>query len=85
MRRVAVFSVLLIAIAAIPRAQAPVEKLDYETIGKIRDEGLNRSQVMDHISWLADVRRSTSSSRPKASLHSSTAGATATWRRPGAG
>ncbi len=55
MRRVAVFSALLIAIAAIPRAQAPVEKLDYETIGKIRDEGLNRSQVMDHISWLADV------------------------------
>ena len=172
MRRVAVLSALLIAIAAIPRAQAPVEKLDYETIGKIRDEGLNRSQVMDHISWLADVygprltggpgiraagdwtlkkfgewglsnphnetfqfgkgwsleRFSAhmiepqieplighpgawspgtsgvvvadvvraqieseadferySSSRPKASSHSSTAGATATWRRPGAG
>ena len=24
-------------------------------IAKIRDEGLNRSQVMDHISWLSDV------------------------------
>jgi hypothetical protein len=34
--------------------QAP-EKLDYSTIALIRDEGLNRSQVMDHISWLSDV------------------------------
>ncbi|HSU66771.1 MAG TPA: M20/M25/M40 family metallo-hydrolase, partial [Tepidisphaeraceae bacterium] len=33
----------------------PVESLDYLTIAKIRDEGLNRSQVMDHISWLSDV------------------------------
>lgn len=31
------------------------ERLDYETIGKIREEGLLRSQVMDHLSWLADV------------------------------
>ena len=31
------------------------EKIDYVTIGKIRDEGMNRSQVMDHVSWLADV------------------------------
>ncbi|MBW8895966.1 MAG: hypothetical protein JF613_07260 [Acidobacteria bacterium] len=37
------------------RAQPPVESLDYLTIAKIRDEGLNRSQVMDHISWLSDV------------------------------
>ena len=35
-------------------AQA-AEKLDYATIALIRDEGLNRSQVMDHISWLSDV------------------------------
>ena len=34
--------------------QAP-EKLDYAAIALIRDEGLNRSQVMDHISWLSDV------------------------------
>lgn len=34
--------------------QAP-ERLDYSAISKIRDEGLNRSQVMDHISWLSDV------------------------------
>src|SRR5688572_953036 len=31
------------------------EKLDYAMIARIRDEGLNRSQVMDHISWLSDV------------------------------
>ncbi len=36
-------------------AQAPAENLDYATIAQIRDEGLNRSQVMDHISWLSDV------------------------------
>lgn len=31
------------------------EKLDYAMIGKIREEGLNRSQVMDHMIWLSDV------------------------------
>jgi hypothetical protein len=31
------------------------DQLDYAMIGKIREEGLNRSQVMDHISWLSDV------------------------------
>ncbi len=36
-------------------AQAPTEPLDYATLAQIRDEGLNRSQVMDHISWLTDV------------------------------
>jgi len=45
----------VIAAPALPGAQAPVEKLDLETIAKIRDEGLKRSQVMDHISWLSDV------------------------------
>jgi len=31
------------------------EPLDYAMIGKIREEGLNRSQVMDHIVWLSDI------------------------------
>ena len=49
-------AILLTAAAvALPMAQQPVEKLDYATIAQIRDEGLNRSQVMDHISWLSDV------------------------------
>jgi carboxypeptidase Q len=55
MKRTATLFLLIVSIAAFPGAQAPAEKLDYETIGRIRDEGLNRSQVMDHISWLADV------------------------------
>ena len=55
MRRSAALFLLCVSIVAFPRAQAPVEKLDYATIGRIRDEGLNRSQVMDHIGWLADV------------------------------
>ncbi|HZS08140.1 MAG TPA: M20/M25/M40 family metallo-hydrolase [Blastocatellia bacterium] len=31
------------------------EQLDYAMLAKIREEGLNRSQVMDHVSWLSDV------------------------------
>ena len=45
--------VLTVVLSALVLAQT--EKLDYATIGRIRDEGLNRSQVMDHISWLSDV------------------------------
>jgi carboxypeptidase Q len=54
MRRPVALFLLFVSIAAFPLAQT-VEKLDYETISRIRDEGLNRSQVMDHVSWLADV------------------------------
>ena len=46
---------LMSAVVALPRAQAPAEKLDLAMIARIRDEGVNRSQVMDHISWLSDV------------------------------
>ena len=35
-------------------AQVP-EALDYAAIARIRDEGLNRSRIMDHIVWLSDV------------------------------
>jgi carboxypeptidase Q len=47
-------ALFLTALVAVPVAQAP-EKLDYAAIAQIRDEGLNRSQVMNHISWLSDV------------------------------
>jgi hypothetical protein len=47
--------ILALAAAAAPFARAQSEKLDFATIGKIRDEGLARSQVMDHVSWLSDV------------------------------
>jgi hypothetical protein len=46
--------ILCVCASALP-AQSPIERLDYATIAQIRDEGLNRSQVMDHISWLSDV------------------------------
>ncbi len=45
----------LAAASVIAIAGAQTEKIDYATIGKIRDEGLNRSQVMDDVSWLSDV------------------------------
>jgi carboxypeptidase Q len=31
------------------------DAVDYTALAKIRDEGLNRSQVMEHIIWLSDV------------------------------
>jgi carboxypeptidase Q len=55
MRRPMFACVLMVSVLALPSAQAPAEKLDLQTIARIRDEGLNRSQVMDHISWLSDV------------------------------
>jgi carboxypeptidase Q len=49
-------AMLVLALAA---SAAPIvaqsEKLDFQMLGRIRDEGLARSQVMDHISWLSDV------------------------------
>jgi hypothetical protein len=45
---------LVVCLVALPSAQS-TEKLDYAALAQIRDEGLSRSQVMDHISWLADV------------------------------
>src|SRR5881392_2176259 len=47
--------VMLLAACAATFVGAQTEKLDYQMIGRIRDEGLNRSQVMDHVSWLSDV------------------------------
>ena len=60
---VAVVSIVLIATgprvspvaAQTAGSQDRVEQLDYVMLGKIRAEGLNRSEVMDHISWLSDV------------------------------
>ena len=47
-------AVLLFFVVAVAPPAAQTEKLDYAAIGQIRDEGLNRSQVMDHLFWLAD-------------------------------
>lgn len=44
------------ASTAAPAGRATAgDVLDYATIGRIRTEGLTRSQVMDHIGWLSDV------------------------------
>ena len=55
MKRLSALCLLMLVAVAIPRAQPAAEKLDLAMIAKIRDEGLKRSQVMDHISWLSDV------------------------------
>ena len=36
-------------------AQAPQEKVDYDAIYKIKEEGFSRSEVMNIMSWLTDV------------------------------
>src|SRR5712671_3217526 len=53
MRRAVLMMMLAASAAVFVGAQS--EKLDYAMLGRIRDEGLNRSQVMDHVSWLSDV------------------------------
>ena len=55
MKRLSIVCLLLSLLVAVPGAQPTAEKLDLAMIAKIRDEGLTRSQVMDHISWLSDV------------------------------
>jgi hypothetical protein len=53
MRRTVLILALAASAAGILGAQS--EKIDFQMLGRIRDEGLSRSQVMDHISWLSDV------------------------------
>ena len=55
MKRLPLVCLLMSLVVAIPGAQPTAEKLDLGMIAKIRDEGLKRSQVMNHISWLSDV------------------------------
>lgn len=45
----------LALVSAFAFVEAQSETLDFQTIGRIREEGLAHSQVMDHISWLTDV------------------------------
>jgi carboxypeptidase Q len=45
-------SVALVPVAA---QQAPAERVDYDAIYKIKDEGFQRSKVMEIVSWLTDV------------------------------
>src|SRR5262245_34938301 len=52
-RIVALFVCLSLAFPIV--AQMPQEKVDLDAIYKIKDEGLNRSQVMDTVGYLTDV------------------------------
>ena len=53
MKRVIVICVIGLAVTAL--AGQVAERVDTAAIAKIRDEGLNRSQVMEHIFWLTDA------------------------------
>ncbi|MBO0721102.1 MAG: M20/M25/M40 family metallo-hydrolase [Blastocatellia bacterium] len=48
----AAFLILCLTVGA---QVSQVEKVDLEVMKKIREEGMNRSQVMDTLSWLTDV------------------------------
>ncbi len=55
-RRVASIAALAVSNVWMPTlAFAQQEKVDAPMVARIREEGMSRSQVMDHISWLADV------------------------------
>jgi carboxypeptidase Q len=55
MSRVSIALVLAGLTAATVVHTQEAGRLDYTMLGKIRDEALNRSQALDHVSWLADV------------------------------
>src|SRR6184192_253899 len=56
MTRTRIITFFLFLSIAIPMvAQMPQEKVDLDAIYKIKDEGLNRSQVMETLSYLTDV------------------------------
>ncbi|MEO5895117.1 MAG: peptidase M28, partial [Vicinamibacterales bacterium] len=47
-------AILILGLIALPSAQTS-DRIDLGAIAQIREEGLSRSQAMDHISWLSDV------------------------------
>ena len=50
------FAALTLAVTLVPvSAQQAPEKIDYEAIFKIKQEGFQNSQVMEILSWLTDV------------------------------
>ncbi|HEX6900500.1 MAG TPA: M20/M25/M40 family metallo-hydrolase [Thermoanaerobaculia bacterium] len=52
MPRISVFALILLLVLPLP---ASTETVDLGMMSRIRDEGLNRSQVMDHLFHLTDV------------------------------
>ncbi len=54
-RRLTVIVGLVLAMGGVAASQQVDTPLDYPMLTKIKDEGLARSQVMDHAFWLTDV------------------------------
>lgn len=48
-------AILLLALTAPSVVVAQSEAIDYATLARIRDEGLQRSQAMETITWLSDI------------------------------
>jgi len=48
-------AVLLIFCLSVVAQVAQVEKVDLDMMKKIREEGMERSKVMDTLSWMTDV------------------------------
>jgi len=55
MTRAVQFLVLLTGLLLPGRVQAQGERIEAETIARIREEGLRRSQAMEHVIWLSDI------------------------------
>ena len=53
-RQTALLAFSFAALAAVAGVRAQ-DTMDYATLARLQDEGLNRSQVMDHVGYLADV------------------------------
>jgi len=54
-RRLIAFLVVIIVSVSVAPAQVDSEKVDTAAVARIKDEGLNRSQVMEILSYLTDV------------------------------
>jgi carboxypeptidase Q len=48
-------TIVACAVAVMGLYAQATEKIDYQLLTKVRDEGLNRSQAMELESWMADV------------------------------
>ena len=55
MRVIGSLLVLFVGLFLLPPGLASQEKVDWEAVSKIRDEGLTRSQVMDIVGYMSDV------------------------------
>jgi hypothetical protein len=54
-RRLSLAAAALAVLVAVPLAAQVAERLDYDAVYRIKEEGLQRSQVMEIASYLTDV------------------------------